>query len=346
MYAGIDVAKEELVVAVHPAVHPAVHVSDTAASAASAASERWSVANDEHGIRSLVRSLVERLGSESQALVVLEATGGYEIACVAALAAAGLPVVVVNPRQVRDFARATGQLAKTDRIDADVLALFGERVKPEIRSLPTEEARELDTMVARRRQLLEMLTAEKNRLHQIIAQAKGKSRVRRNTPVTHSLKCHIRYLEHEIEEADTGLGQRVRASALWREEDDLLRSVPGVGPVLSLTLLAELPELGHLSRREIAKLVGVAPLSRDSGTLRGHRTVYGGRASVRGVLYMGALVATKYNPVIRCFYERLLAAGKPKKLALVACMRKLLTILNAIARTRIAWNQDHHFVTT
>lgn len=335
MYAGIDVAKDELVVAVHPAVHPAD------APVENRTVERWTAANDEHGIR----SLVARLRSESPTLIVLEATGGYEIACVAALASAELPVVVVNPRQVRDFARATGQLAKTDRIDADVLALFGERVKPEVRSLPTEDARELDTLLTRRRQLLEMLTSEKNRLSQIIAQAKGKSRVRRNTPVTHSLKSHIRFLEHELEEADTGLGQMVRETSVWRERDDLLRSVPGVGPVLSLTLLAELPELGKLSRREIAKLVGVAPLSRDSGTLRGHRTVYGGRASVRGVLYMGALAATKYNPVIRSFYLRLIAAGKPKKLALVACMRKLLTILNSIARTRQPWNQEYAMAT-
>ena len=318
MYAGIDVAKAELVVAVRPS------------------GERWSVANDERGIR----TLVERLKRDAPELVVLEATGGYELAAAAALAAAGLPLVVANPRQVRDFARATGELAKTektDRIDADILALFAERVRPEVRALPGEEAQELDALLARRRQLLEMLTAEKNRL----GQALGRGR----RPVRKSLKAHIEFLERELRSADTELGRMVRESPAWRERDDLLRSVPGVGPVLSLALLAELPELGRLSRREIAKLVGVAPLARDSGTLRGRRFVHGGRAPVRAVLYMAALVATKRNVVIRTFYHRLLGAGKAKKLALVACMRKLLTILNAMARTRERWRAEAALVT-
>ena len=311
MLVGIDVAKGELVVATRPT------------------GERWTVENAEGG----VRTLVERLRRDGAELIVVEATGGYELLCVAALAAASLPVVVVNPRQVRDFAKATGQLAKTDRIDADILALFADRVRPEVRALPDAETQELEALLARRRQLLEMLQAERNRLGQVFG--RGKAAVKK------SLKGHITFLERELRMTDTDLGDMVRHSPAWRERDDLLRSVPGVGPVLSLTLLANLPELGRLSRRAIAKLVGVAPLSRDSGTLRGRRFVQGGRASVRGVLYMGALVATKRNAVIRAFYARLLAAGKPKKLALVACMRKLLTILNTMVRTGQRWCTEY-----
>lgn len=310
MLIGIDVAKAELVIAARPT------------------GERWAVANDERGIR----ALVERLKATPPELIVLEATGGYELLCTAGLAAAALPVVVVNPRQVRDFAKATGQLAKTDRIDADILALFAERVRPEVRVLPDVDARELDALLARRRQLLEMLQAERNRLGQAFGRGKR--------PVKKSLRSHITFLERELRIADTDLGAMVRASPAWRERDDLLRSVPGVGPVLSLTLLADLPELGRLSRRQIAKLVGVAPISRDSGTLRGRRFVQGGRAPVRAVLYMAALVATKRNAVVRAFYQRLLAAGKPKKLALVACMRKLLTILNTMVRLKQRWCAD------
>jgi transposase len=307
MFVGIDVAKAELVVGVRPT------------------GERWTVANDERG----VRTLVDRLQIDRPTLVILEATGGYELICVAALAAANLPVVVVNPRQVRDFAKATGQLAKTDRIDADILALFADRVRPEVRSLPDAEAQELDALLGRRRQLLEMLQAERNRLGQVFGRGKA--------PVKKSLKTHIAYLERELRMTDSDLGTMIRESPAWRERDEVYQSVPGVGPVLSLTLLADLPELGRLSRREIAKLVGVAPLSRDSGTMRGRRFVQGGRATVRAVLYMATLVATTRNPVIRVFYQRLLAAGKPKKLALVACMRKLLTILNIMARTQQRW---------
>ena len=310
MLIGIDVAKAELVVAARPS------------------GERWTAPNDERG----VQRLVERLRHDGPALVVLEATGGYELLCVGALAAAGLPVVVANPRQVRDFAKATGQLAKTDRIDADVLALFAERVRPEVRTLPAADAQELDALLARRRQLLEMLQAERNRLGQVFGRGRQ--------PVKKSLKAHIAFLERQLRIADTDLGAMVRESPAWREKDDLLQSVPGVGPVMSLTLLADLPELGRLSRREIAKLVGVAPLSRDSGTLRGRRFVQGGRATVRAVLYMAALVAAKRNAVIRAFYQRLLAAGKPKKLALVACMRKLLTILNIMVRTNQRWRTE------
>ena len=312
MLIGIDVAKAELVVAARPT------------------GERWAVANDERGIRTLVERL--RAAAPRVELIVLEATGGYELLCVGALAAAGLPVVVANPRQVRDFAKATGQSAKTDRIDADVLALFAERVRPAVRALPDADAQELDALLGRRRQLLEMLQAERNRLGQVFG--RGKPLVKK------SLRAHLAFLERELRIADTDLGAMIRRSPAWRERDDLLQSVPGVGPVLSLTLLAELPELGRLSRREIAKLVGVAPLSRDSGALRGRRFVQGGRAGVRAVLYMAALVATKRNAVIGAFYQRLLRAGKPKKLAPVACMRTLLTILNAMARTNTRW-QEH-----
>lgn len=311
MFVGIDVAKAELVVSVVPAL------------------ERFTVANDERG----VRTLVERLRPMSPQLIVLEATGGYELLGVAALAAALLPVVVVNPRQVRDFARATGQLAKTDRIDADILARFATVVRPDVRPLADSDAQELEAVLARRRQLLDMLQAEKNREGQVFGT--GKRTVRK------SLKTPIAFLERELQMTDTDLGTMIKQSRVWRERDALLQSVPGVGPILSRTLLADLPELGRLSRRQIAKLVGVAPLSRDSGTLRGRRFVQGGRASVRAMLYMGALVATKCNVVIRTFYLRLVAAGKPKKLALVACMRKLLTILNVMVRSAQPWAPSH-----
>lgn len=307
MFIGIDVAKAELVVAARPS------------------GERWTVANDERG----AKTLVDRLLRDKPDLIVLEATGGYELLVVAALAAAGLPVVVVNPRQVRDLARATGQLAKTDRIDADVLAFFAERVRPAVRPIATDDARELEALLARRRQLLEMLQAERNRAGQVFG--------RGHRAVKKSLKAHITYLERELRIADTDLGTMVRESPAWRERDDVLQSVPGVGRVVSLTMLADLPELGQLSRREIAKLVGVAPLSRDSGTFRGRRFVQGGRATVRAALYMAALVATRRNDVIKAFYARLLEAGKPKKLALVACMRKLLTMLNVMVRTNTRW---------
>jgi transposase len=307
VFVGIDVAKATLDVALRPGA------------------QAFTAANDDAG----VRDLVARLRAAAPALVVLEATGGYELAAVAALAAAGLPVVVANPRQVRDFARSTGQLAKTDRIDAAVLALFAERVRPEPRPLADEAAQALDALLARRRQLLEMRTAEHNRL------ALAVGAVRR--PVKKSLRAHIAYLERELRTTDAELGRLVRGSPAWRERDDLLRSAPGAGPVLSMTLLADLPELGALTRQQIAKLVGVASLNRDSGTLRGRRSVHGGRASVRAVLYMAALSAARHNAVIRAFYGRLLAAGKPRKVALVACMRKLLTILNAMAKAHARW---------
>ena len=310
MFVGIDVAKAELVVSILPSA------------------ERFTVANDERG----VHTLVERVRGLPPTLIVLEATGGYELLAVAALAAAALPVVVVNPRQVRDFAKATGQLAKTDRIDADILARFADVVRPAVRAIPDAAAHELDALLTRRRQLLEMLQAERNRAGQVFG--KGQRLVKK------SLTAHIHYLERELRMTDTDLGEMIKASPVWRERAELLQTVPGVGPVLARTLLADLPEIGRLSRREIAKLVGVAPLSRDSGTMRGRRFVQGGRATVRAVLYMAALVATKRNAVIRAFYLRLVAAGKPRKLALVACMRKLLTILNVMVRTAQPWSAD------
>ena len=303
---GIDVAKAELVVAVRPS------------------GMQWTAANEAGGIG----ELATRLTALGPTLIVLEATGGYELAVVGALTTAGLPLVVVNPRQVRDFAKATGQLAKTDRLDAELLAVFGERVRPPVRPVPDELHRELEAVLTRRRQLLEMLQAERNRLGQVFT---------RGASVRRSLTRHITYLEKQVRETDTELGDLIRTSPVWREREDLLRSVPGVGRVLATTLMAELPELGRLTRKEIAKLVGVAPLARDSGRQRGRRFIHGGRAHVRAVLYMGALVATRRNAVIAAFYRRLLAAGKPKKLALTACMRKLLTILNSMVRSQESW---------
>lgn len=308
MMVGIDVAKQELVVSVGPGA------------------ETWTTVNDAAG----VAALVARVQVAAPELIVLEATGGYELACVAALAAAGLPVVVVNPRQVRAFAKATGQLAKTDRIDAEILAHFAAVVRPEVRALPDEDTQELEALLTRRRQLLEMLVAERNRTGQVFG--KGKRRVKK------SLKSHIAYLEREVRVAETDLGALIKASPVWRERDELLQSVPGIGPTVSRTLLAELPELGQLDRRAIAKLVGIAPLNDDSGKRRGRRFVQGGRAVVRAALYMATLVASRRNVTIRAFYQRLVAAGKPKKLALVACMRKLLTILNVMVRTGQRWN--------
>lgn len=281
----------------------------------------FSVANDRAGIDELIARLLEGVRPE---LVVLEATGKYERPAAVAVA-----VAVVNPRQARDFAKAAGRLAKTDRIDAQVLARFAGAVGPRPSVLPDEEARVLQDILLRRRQLLEMMVAEKNRL-QMASEA-----------VARRIAAHVRWLEKELCRVDRELDEAVRESETWRANEELLRSVPGVGPVLARTLLAELPELGTLPRRRLCALVGVAPFNRDSGTFRGKRQVWGGRAPVRAALYMGALVATRHNPLIREFYERLLAAGKPKKVALVACMRKLLSILNAVMRDRVPWHSAH-----
>jgi len=303
VFVGLDVAKTTLDVALRPS------------------GEQWSVPNDEAG----VAALVDRLRPLSATLVVCEATGGFERAAIAMLAAAGLPVVVANPRQIRDFARATGQLAKTDQIDAAILALFAERVRPAPRALPSDAAQLLDALLTRRRQLLEMLVAEKNRL--------GFA----PRPLHQGIQQHIRWLERQLDDVTKDLADQIERSPVWRAKDDLLQSVPGVGPIVSAVLLAELPELGALTHKQLATLAGVAPLARDSGTLRGKRMVWGGRAGVRTALYLAALCGRRWNPQLRVFYERLLAAGKPKKVALIACARKLLTILNAMLRDNTSW---------
>jgi transposase len=288
------------------------------------AGEGWRVANDPVGLA----ELVERLAGRSVARVVVEATGGYEYAAVAALSLAGHPVAVVNPRQVRDFARATGRLAKTDRIDAQVLARFGAAIRPEPRVLPSAAVQELDAIVTRRRQVLEMLQAERNR-HRT---ARGQ--------VARQIQQHITWLERQLAGLDDELKHLVEASPVWRAKENLLRSVPGIGPVTTSTLLAELPELGTLSGRQIAALVGVAPFARDSGTLRGKRCIWGGRTSVRTVLYMATLSAVRWNHTIAATYHRLLKAGKLPKVALIACERKLLVILNAMVAHGTPWNPD------
>jgi len=304
VFVGIDVSKAALDVAVH---RPAT---------------RWTVDYTE----ATLPPLVARLTALAPALIVLEATGGLEGPLVGALAVAGLPVVVVNPRQVRDFAKATGRLAKTDTLDAAVLAHFAAAVQPAVRPLPDAATQGLAAVVTRRRQLVDMLTAERNRLS--------------CAPVglRKELQAHIRWLERRIAGLDTDLDHAIRTSPVWRAQEDLLRSTPGVGPIVARTLLAQLPELGTLPHKSIAALVGVAPLNRDSGLFRGRRKVGGGRAAVRAVLYMGTLAAVRFNPVLRPFYQRLRAAGKLPKVALTACMHKLLTILNALLKHQRRWD--------
>jgi transposase len=303
-FVGIDVAKAQLDIALRPS------------------GERWAVPNDTRG----VTTLVDRLQTRHPTLIVLEATGGLERAVTSALATAGLPVVVVNPRQVRDFARATGQLAKTDALDARALAHFADVIRPTPRPLPDAQTQELRALLGRRQQLIGIRTAEHNRLA-------GTSE-----RLTKDIQAHITWLNERLGTLDNDLEALLRASPLWRANDDLLQSAPGIGPVCARTLLLELPELGTLNRQQIAALVGVAPLNCDSGTLRGRRMIWGGRAHVRTVLYMGTLVATRHNPRIKVFYERLLAAGKVKKVALTACMHKFLTILNAMLKHRTPWH--------
>jgi len=304
VFVGIDVSKAHLDVAVRPT------------------GDEWRSQNTETG----VNEVVERLKKLAPDLVVLEATGKLESPVASGLAVQGVPVVVVNPRQVRDFAKSTGRLAKTDVLDARAIAHFAEAVRPEPRPLPDEQANHLSSLLSRRRQLREMLTAERNRL----GSADRKMRRR--------LKVHIRWLNRELLEIDDDMDGAVQESPLWRVKDDILKSVPGIGTVVSITLISELPELGALNSKEIAALAGVAPLNRDSGTLAGRRTVWGGRARVRTALYMAALVASRYNPVIREFYLRLCERGKPKKVALTACMRKLLLIVNSMIKNKQMWN--------
>jgi transposase len=303
MFVGLDVAKAQLDIALRPT------------------GERWAVPNDEAGMA----ALVGRLQAVPPTLIVLEATGGYHRAVVAALAAATLPLVVVNPRQVRDFAKATGQLAKPDALEARAVAHFAEAVRPALRPLPDAQTEELRALLARRRQWITMRTAEQNRLENASPRLRA------------DIVAHIAWLDQHVATLDDDLDTTLRASPVWRERETLYRSVPGVGPVCARTLVLDLPELGALSRQRIAALLGVAPFNRDSGTLRGTRTTWGGRAHVRATLYMSTLVAVRYNSVLKVFYERLRAAGKAAKVALTACMRKLLTIPNAMVKRHTPW---------
>lgn len=309
MLVGIDVSKQWLDVACLEC-------------AASSRFEQHRARNE----RTAHARLVDALRRAAPQRIIVEASGGYEAAIVQALQQAELPVVCMNPRAVRDFARAVGRLAKTDRIDAEVLALFGAQIQPPVRPLQREDSREMQAKVDRRRQLQEMITAEKNRLQRAHPSVRG------------SLRRHLQQLERELERLNAELDACVQASETLRKRERLLRSVPGVGPVLARTLLANLPELGQIDRKQIGALVGVVPYNRDSGVWRGQRHIAGGRAHVRTALYMGTLSAARFNPVIRAFYTRLCKAGKPKKVALVACMRKLLTILNSIVKHHRAWD--------
>lgn len=304
IFIGIDVSKEKLDVAVRPT------------------GEFMSFSNNEDGI-SCVLDFVKPF---SPNLVVLEATGGLETAAVGMLTDEGLPIVVINPRQIRDFAKATGKLAKTDVIDAHLIARFGEAVRPELRLLKDQEAQKLTALITRRRQIVEMITAEKNRLH---AAPKWTSK---------DIQANISWLERCLKKVDNDLKKLLTKSPVWREKDEILQSTPGVGPVLSMTLLSGLPELGTLNRKEIAALVGVAPLNRDSGLFRGKRMIWGGRANIRSVLYMSATCAMRFNPAIKIFYQRLRLSGKVHKVAITACMRKLLVILNTMIKNRTYWS--------
>lgn len=300
---GIDVSKHHLDVAIRPAA------------------ERFRVENSEAGLAELLK----RLKKVKCHRIVVEPSGGYELELVRTLVQAKLPVVVINARQIRQFAQATGRLAKTDDIDADVLAHFGEAIEPEIRLLPDDSRRGLEALVTRRRQLVDMRADEQKR--------------RQTAPkaVRPSIDQVIEFLSQQIDDLDDDLKKLIRTTPVWREADELLQSVPGVGPVLSATLTAFLPELGRLNRKQIAALVGVAPLNNDSGQKSGKRSTWGGRAPVRAVLYMAAQTASRYNAPLASFYQRLLSKGKTPKLALVAVMRKLLTVLNAIARSKQPW---------
>jgi len=303
VFAGIDVSKENLEVCIRPQ------------------EERMCFAQSEDGWA----LMSQFLQSFSPRLVVLEATGGLERGAVATLAAQGLPVVVVNPRQVRHFAISKGILAKTDKIDARVIAQFAESIRPEIRPLKDLEAQELDSLATRRRQIVQMLAAEKNRLQSAAGWARG------------DIRMHIEWLEKRLEKIEKDMDRMIQKSPVWRVKGEILCSMKGVGPGLCRAVVSDLPELGTLKRQKISALVGVAPLNRDSGKFRGRRTTWGGRADIRSVLYMATVAAIRWNPIIRAFYERLLKAGKPPKVAIVACMRKLLTILNAMVRDQTPW---------
>jgi transposase len=303
-FVGIDVSKDRLDLYVCPS------------------GQAFSAPRHDRGLEQLVNDL----RSLAPTLIVMEATGGFEIAVAAALASAALPLAVVNPRQIRDFARATGRLAKTDVLDAQIIALFAERIRPEPRPLADAESQSLAELIARRRQVVEMVGMETNRLRQA-----------RNPRVQRMLKASLKTLKAQLVELDRDIDDSIKRSPIWRAADDLLTSVPGVGNVTAHTLIADLPELGQLDRRRLAALVGVAPINRDSGQMRGKRTIAGGRTDVRNALYMATLAATRWNPVISKHYHSLVERGRPKKVALVACMRRLLGILNAIMRTKNPW---------
>ena len=303
-FVGIDVSKDRLDVYVRPS------------------GQVFAIARDGQALAQLVADLL----TLAPALIVLEATGGFETTVAAALASAGLPLAVVNPRQIRDFARATGRLAKTDALDAQIIALFAERIRPEPRPLAGADSQSLAELIARRRQVVEMIGMETNRLHQA-----------RNSRVQRMLRATLKTLKAQLAELDHDIDDTIKRSPVWRVADNLLTSVPGVGDVTAHTLIADLPELGQLDRRRVAALVGVAPVNRDSGQMRGKRTIAGGRADVRNALYMATLSAIRWNPVISKHYKSLVERGRPKKVAIVACMRRLLGILNAIIRTKTPW---------
>lgn len=304
-FVGIDVAKAQLDIHLRPS------------------GEAFSTPRDSTALE----VLVERLKPLAPSLIVLEASGGFEIMVAAALSTAGLPVAVVNPRQIRDFARATGRLAKTDALDAAVIALFAERIRPPLRALPDAAARELAELLGRRRQIVDMMSAERNRLQQV-----------QSKPLMRRLAAHLAWLEKELGGVERDLDAAIRASPLWHERVELMLEVPGVGPAVSRTLLVQLPELGQLSRRQIGALAGLAPINRDSGSKRGTRGIRGGRSELRAALFMASWVGVRHNPVLKRFFDRLRAAGKPRMVAMVACMRKLLTILNAMIRDNKPWH--------
>jgi len=308
VFVGIDVSKDRLDVHLRPS------------------SDAFCVPRDGKGLD----DLSGRLAALPVALVVLEATGGFEATVAAALAGAGLPLCVVNPRQIRDFARAMGRLAKTDALDAEAIALFAERIRPEARPVPEPDAARLAEMVARRRQIVEMIGMEANRRRRTADKRLAKK-----------IDRHLAFLEKELADIDRDIGEGIKGSPVWRDKEALLKSVPGIGDVTARTLLAEVPELGAIGRHQLAALVGVAPMNRDSGAMRGHRTIAGGRTAVRNVLFMAALVAIRHNPIFKAFYDRLTNRGRPKKVAIVAVIRKLLTTLNAILRDNTPWRPEN-----
>ena len=309
-FVGIDVAKSSMEVTVHEA------------------NEHWTYANNEYGLSKLAAKM-KRL---SPRLIVMESTGGYDINIAAELQSRGFAVAVVNPKHIRDFARSVGILAKTDILDAIVIARYAATIQPPARALPPEETKQLGDVLMRRRQIIGMLTAEKNRSYQA------------SSVVSARIKEHILWLEKELDEINHELKKKVEDNPEWKDKNDIIQSVPGVGPNLAFTLLADFPELGTLNRKQIASLSGVAPYNRDSGRMRGKRSAWGGRATVRNAAYMSVMVAVRYNPLLKAFFTRLVASGKAYKVAIVACMRKLLCILNTMLRNHTTWNDHSHLL--